>query len=89
MAFVYLLISETPKKKLSYVGWTMNLAKRLKLHNSGNGAKFTKGRKWKLVYYEYFSNKNEAMKREYHLKKNYKLRKEIKEIYTRSKYSEK
>ena len=40
----------------------MNLAKRLKLHNSGNGAKFTKGRKWKLVYYEYFSNKNEAMK---------------------------
>ena len=84
MAFVYLIVSEKTKKKISYVGWTMNLEKRLQLHNSGNGAKFTRGRKWKLVYYEYFSNKKEAMKREYFLKRNYKLRKEIKKIFAGS-----
>ena len=84
MAYVYLLISENSIKKISYVGWTFDLKKRLKLHNSGKGAKFTRGRKWKLIYFEYFKNKKEAMKREIILKKNYKLRKEIKINHLRS-----
>ena len=53
-----------------YVGWTNNLEKRIKAHNDGKGAKYTKPRRpVELVYYEVFSTKQEAMSREYHLKK--------------------
>ena len=53
-----------------YVGWTNNLEKRMKAHNDGKGAKYTKPRRpVELVYYEVFSTKQEAMSREYHLKK--------------------
>ena len=62
---------------ISYVGYTNNLKKRINLHNSGKGAKFTRGKKWKLVYYEKYDSKTEAMKKEFKLKKNYKLRKKI------------
>ena len=76
--YVYLIVSRLKnKKKISYVGYTSNLQKRLNLHNAGKGAKFTKGRKWKLVYYEKYVNKSLAMKNEFILKKNYKLRKKI------------
>jgi len=71
------------------VGWTNNLEKRIKLHNSGKGAKFTKGRVWKLIYYEIFIDKNTAMKREYILKKDIKLRNLIKKIYSESMKNEK
>ena len=75
---VYLIVSKTIKDKIiSYVGYTNNLQKRLNLHNTGKGAKFTKGRKWKLVYYEKYATKSLAMKNEFILKKNYKLRKKI------------
>ena len=73
--FVYLIIN---KNKTSYVGYTKNLKKRLEKHNSSKGAKFTRGRKWILIYYKGFLNKSEAMKEEYKLKKNYILRKIIK-----------
>ena len=76
--FVYLITSKDKKKTISYVGYTNNLDKRIKLHNSNRGAKFTKGKKWKLIYYETFKSKKKAMKQEYKLKKNYKLRKKIK-----------
>ena len=76
--FVYLIVSKVKnKKKFSYVGYTGNLKKRLDLHNSGKGAKFTRGKKWKLVYYERYDSKSDAMKNEYILKKDYKLRKEL------------
>ena len=76
--FVYLIVSNLKKnKKFSYVGYTNNLKKRLNLHNTGKGAKFTRGKKWKLVYYEKYDSKSEAMSREYSLKKNYKLRNKI------------
>lgn len=52
-----------------YVGWTNNLEKRMKAHNDGKGAKYTKPRlPVELVYYEAFTTKQEAMSREYHLK---------------------
>ena len=76
--FVYLIVSKVKNnKKFSYVGYTKNLQKRLDLHNSGKGAKFTRGKKWKLVYYEIYDSKSEAMKNEYRLKKDYKLRKKL------------
>ena len=76
--FVYLIVSSLKNnKKFSYVGYTNNLEKRLKLHNSNKGAKFTRGKIWKLVYYEKYDSKSEAMSREYSLKKNYKLRNKI------------
>ena len=81
MQFVYLIISTKNNRTISYVGWTNNLVKRIKLHNTGNGAKFTKGRFWKLIYYEIFIQKNNAMKREYALKKDIKLRNLIKKNY--------
>ena len=53
-----------------YVGWTNNLEKRMKAHNEGKGAKYTKPRlPVELVYFEEFATKQEAMSREYHLKK--------------------
>ena len=76
--YVYLIISKDKNKTISYVGYTNNINKRIKLHNNGMGAKFTKGRKWKLIYSKKFLSKKKAMREEYKLKKNYKLRKEIK-----------
>tara|TARA_B100001175_G_C19045416_1_gene419408 strand:+ start:44 stop:331 length:288 start_codon:yes stop_codon:yes gene_type:complete len=75
--YVYLLVCIT-NKKVSYVGYTNNLLKRIKLHNSGKGAKFTKGRKWELAYYQKYKSKSEAMSGEFKLKKNRILRNEIK-----------
>jgi putative endonuclease len=46
----------------------------LHLHNSPKGAKFTRGRFWKLIYYKKFNSKILALKEEYKLKNNYKLR---------------
>ena len=81
MAFVYFLIN-SPKQNISYIGWTNDLKKRLKQHNDGKGAKFTRGRKWKLIYFEILNNKNEALKREYELKKNRRLRNFIKKMFS-------
>lgn len=53
-----------------YTGWTNNIERRLKAHNSGCGAKYTRGRTpVELVYLEIFSTKQEAMKRESEIKK--------------------
>ena len=63
------------KKKLTtYVGYTNNLEKRLNLHNKGKGAKFNRGRTWKIIYSEKFLTKKEAISREYYIKKNRKFR---------------
>jgi len=66
-------------KPVTYVGYTNNIKKRISLHNSGKGAKFTRGRKWRLIYKENFNSKKEAISREYYIKKNRSLRKKIKE----------
>ena len=52
-----------------YTGYTTDLAKRLKTHNSGKGAKYTKSRlPVRLVYYETYEDKTLAMRREYEIK---------------------
>jgi len=76
--FVYLLININKNKTTSYVGYTKDLRKRLILHNSSKGAKFTKGRKWTLIYKKCYKTKSLAMKNEYLLKKNQKKRNLIK-----------
>ena len=75
--YVYMLKS-IEKKTVTYVGYTKSLSKRIKLHNSGKGAKFTKGRKWELGYFKKYKNKSEAMSEEFKLKKNRILRNKIK-----------
>ena len=75
--YVYMLISRS-NKPVTYIGYTNNLKKRIKLHNSGKGAKFTRGRKWKLIYKEKFRSKNKAISREYYIKKNRTLRNKLK-----------
>lgn len=53
-----------------YTGWTNDLRRRVKAHNLGKGAKYTKSRRpVKLVYYEEFLTKGEAMKRECAIKR--------------------
>ena len=76
--FVYMILTKRRNKFTSYVGYTNNLPKRVLLHNTSKGAKFTKGSKWELIYYKKYFNKSDAMKGEYKLKKDYKLRNKIK-----------
>ena len=78
---VYLILSKKLDKYRSYVGYTKNISNRLYLHNNSTGAKFTRGRKWKIVYLKKYRSKVMAMKEEYKLKKNYKLRKELISAY--------
>ena len=75
--YVYMLKS-LGKVSVTYVGYTNNLKKRIDLHNNDKGAKFTRGRKWKLIYKEKTNSKKEAISREYYIKKNRKLRNKIK-----------
>ena len=79
--FVYLIISNHKNKLISYVGYTSDINKRLKLHNSSKGAKFTRGRKWTLIYKKCYKSKVVAMKNEYLLKKDYKRRLLIKKNF--------
>jgi len=65
-------------KAVTYVGYTNNIKKRIKLHNLGKGAKFTRGRKWILIYKDKFNSKKEAISREYYIKNNRSLRNKLK-----------
>ena len=65
-------------KPVTYIGYTNNLKKRINLHNSSKGAKFTRGRKWVLIYKEKYKSKKEAISREYYIKNNRVLRNKIK-----------
>lgn len=53
-----------------YTGWTNHLVERIAAHNAGKGARYTKSRRpVELVYYETFGTKEEAMSREFHVKR--------------------
>ena len=79
--YFYVIGSYKKSKLTTYVGYTKNLKERINLHNRGKGAKFTRGRKWKMIYKEKYSTKSEAISREYYIKKNRKFRNSIKELY--------
>ncbi len=78
MSYYVYMLKSINKNNQTYVGYTKNLSKRIRLHNSGKGAKFTRGRKWKLIYKEKYTTKNQAISREYYIKKNRTLRNIIK-----------
>ena len=78
MSYYVYMLKLISRKSITYVGYTKDIKKRISLHNSGKGAKFTRGRKWKLIYKEKFLSKNNAISREYYIKKNRKLRNQIK-----------
>ncbi len=75
--YVYMLKSVNNKIVKTYVGYTNNLDLRLKKHNSGTGAKSTRGFKWKIIYKKKFYDKRLAMSFEYKLKNNKKKRKDL------------
>jgi len=81
MFYVYMIYTNINNKIITYVGWTNNLHKRITIHNSGKGAKFTKGKKWKLLYKKRFVTKSKAMQYEYLLKKDRKKRNLLKNNY--------
>ena len=81
MSFYVYMLKVKGIKKITYVGYTNNLKKRINLHNLGKGAKFTRGRKWVLIYKEKFKSKKEAISREYYIKNNRIFRKKIKDKY--------
>ncbi len=76
--YLYLILSKKYNKYTSYVGYTSDIEKRLYLHNNSKGAKFTRGRQWRLIYKEKLTTKNQAISREYYIKNNRKLRNLIK-----------
>ena len=78
MSFYVYMLKSAGKKPVTYVGYTNDLKKRIFLHNSGKGAKFTRGRKWKLIYKEKYNSKKEAISREYYIKNNRTFRNKIK-----------
>ena len=82
--YVYMLVNKNKNKLFSYVGYTNNIEKRIKLHNNSNGAKFTMGRKWILCYKETYLSKSKAMSREYELKKDRKFRNFLKEKFRKN-----
>lgn len=79
--YVYLIISKCTNRYITYVGYSKDLEKRIVMHNSSKGAKFTRGKKWRLIYKKSYNSKTEAMIEEYKLKKNRCLRKKIKKNY--------
>ena len=79
--YVYLIVTNRKNRLISYVGYTSDLTNRIILHNKGKGAKFTKGNFWKVIYKKKYNTKSLAMINEYILKKNYKLRNQLKKKY--------
>lgn len=73
-SFVYILAAQNPDgRTVTYVGWTLDLERRLAEHNglvarTSRGAKSTRGRVWALVYAEKHRTRKGAMRREYVLK---------------------
>lgn len=75
--FVYVLGSADQTRHLTYVGWTNDIALRLAKHNAGKGARSTRGRTWQLLYSEQYATRDEAMSREWHLKRDRAFRKQL------------
>ena len=75
--FVYVLGSAGPRRYLTYVGWTLDLDRRLAQHNAGTGARSTRGRSWVLIHCERYATRQQAMSREWHLKRDRAFRKSL------------
>ena len=78
MSYYVYMLKSIEQRSVTYVGCTNHLKNRIIAHNKGKGAKFTRGRKWKLIYQEKYTSKSTAISREYYIKKNRRLRNQIK-----------
>ena len=80
-SFVYVLTAKNPDgRTITYVGWTLDLERRLAEHNrKRSGAKTTRGRVWSLVYAEKHRTRKAAMRREWVLKSDRKFRSSLRE----------
>jgi putative endonuclease len=76
-SYVYVIGTGTPSGFKTYVGWTLDPARRLEQHNNGIGAKSTRGQHWQLLYVEKLDTRAAAMSREWHLKRNRRFRREL------------
>ena len=76
-SYVYVLGSDGPGGPRSYVGWTIDLERRLARHNAGTGARSTRGRAWRILYVERLTSRGEAMRREWRLKRDRSFRKRL------------
>jgi len=86
--FVYILASSTNGDFRTYVGWTNDLNRRLARHNAGAGARSTRGRIWFLLYAERYASRQEAMSREWYLKRDRSFRKRLlKTVQNRGDYN--
>lgn len=72
--YVYVLGTRTARGVKTYVGWTLDPARRLGQHNDGTGAKSTRGLTWLLLYVEKLPTPRQAMSREWHLKRDRRMR---------------
>lgn len=75
--FVYVLGCDAPDGYRTYVGWALDLDRRLAQHNSGTGAKSTRGRVWCLIYAERLPSRTAAMSREWYLKRDRQMRRQL------------
>lgn len=73
--FVYILGSSGKNTYRTYVGWTIDINRRLAEHNAGTGARSTRGRSWTLICVERHATRRDAMSREWHLKRDHRFRK--------------
>jgi len=75
--YVYILGTVGAARRLTYVGWTTDIDRRLACHNAGTGARFTRGRQWELLYLETMPDRRAAMSREWHLKRDRGFRRQV------------
>ncbi len=75
--FVYVLGSADRSHYVTYVGWALDVDRRLAQHNAGVGARSTRGRSWVLLHKEAFATKPEAMRREWRLKRDRAFRRAL------------
>jgi putative endonuclease len=75
--FVYVLGCAGKGRTITYVGWTLDVERRLAQHNAGTGARSTRGRRWVLLHVETCATKQQAMSREWHLKRDRPFRKSL------------
>lgn len=77
---MYVIGTRGARGAVTYVGWTVDLDARLARHNAALGAKFTRGRRWQLLYAEGFHDRVAAMSREWHLKRDRGLRAALRQL---------
>ena len=75
--FVYVLGCDSDDGYRTYVGWALDIERRLAQHNSGTGAKSTRGRVWCLIYAERLPSRTAAMSREWYLKRVRQMRRQL------------